>query len=289
LTVANLPPTLLKPLGVAILALAVAIATYSIASDGNSMVYRWWMRYLAYLENRLRCMFIRGVAGRIASAQLAAAVAVVAYALCVSELAYCLLLVAVALLPSVYIDRALKRRTREIERKLDGFIVTFANSLKATPSIGNALSYTQPLLAPPLSDEIALALKEIRLGTSLDQALLNMSTRVRSADLDAVLASILIGRQVGGDLPRILATTAETLREMERLQGVVRAKTAEGKVQLFVVALAPIFLVGGFNLLNPGYFQPLFDNPVGIAVMVISVLLWCIALLLARRIVAVSL
>jgi tight adherence protein B len=276
---------------VAILALSLAIGlvTYGLASDGESIVYRLWVRYLSHLENRLRCMFIRGASLKIAIGQGIAALLVLAFALHAGEMSYCFGLVVVALGPNLYIDRMLRMRTREIERKLDGFVVTFVNSLKATPSIGNALAYTQPLVAPPLSDELALVLKEIRVGTSLEQALLNMSTRVHSAELDAVLASILIGRQVGGNLPRILSTTAETLREMARLQGVVRAKTAEGKVQLFVVALAPLFLIGGFNLLNPGYFQPLLHHPIGIAVSVTSVLLWCVALFLARRIISVSL
>ncbi|MGC4067150.1 MAG: type II secretion system F family protein [Polyangiaceae bacterium] len=280
------------PIGiVAILALSLAIgvATYHLASNDDSIVYRVWVRYLSYLENRLRCMFIRGASIKIAIGQGMVSALVLAFALYTGEMSYCLGLVAVAFGPNLYIDRMLRTRTREIERKLDGFVVTFVNSLKATPSIGNALAYTQPLVAPPLSDELALVLKEIRVGTSLEQALLNMSTRVRSAELDAVLASILIGRQVGGNLPRILSTTAETLREMARLQGVVRAKTAEGKVQLFVVALAPLFLIGGFNLLNPGYFQPLLHHPVGIGVSVLSVVLWCVALFMARRIVSVSL
>jgi tight adherence protein B len=279
----------LGPSTVVVVALAIAMGTYCLAVDGDSVFYRLRVRYLSYLENRLRCMFIRGAAIKIAVGQGIAAFLVVAFALYEGDMTHCLALLVVALGPNLYIERMLGRRTREIERKLDGFVVTFVNSLKATPSIGNALSYTQPLLTPPLSDEIALVLKEIRVGTSLDQALLNMSTRVRSAELDAVLASILIGRQVGGNLPRILTTTAETLREMARLQGVVRSKTAEGKVQLFVVALAPLFLIGGFNLLNPGYFQPLLHHPVGIGVSVVSVLLWCIALFLARRILSVSL
>jgi tight adherence protein B len=234
-------------------------------------------------------MFVHGIARRIAVGQTIACIFVVAAALYWSApLVYGLLLI-VVLGPSVIVERQLRRRTRLIEEKLDGFIVTLTNALKATPSIGNALGYAQPLLGPPLEEEIALLLKEMRLGTSLDQALLNLSNRVRSPTLDATLASILIGRQVGGNLPRILETTAETLREMSRLQGVVRSKTAEGKVQLFVVALAPIFLVGGFHLLNPNYFTPLVRQPIGLAIIVISVLLWVVSLVLARRIVSVDL
>ena len=43
------------------------------------------------------------------------------------------------------------------------------------------------------------------------------------------------GRQVGGNLPKVLETTAHTLREMKRLEGVIRTKTADGRMQLWVI------------------------------------------------------
>ncbi len=280
---------MLKLVAILAFALSCIFGTQAMLSTQGSPVYRAWGRYVAYLEDRLRCMFVHGIGKRIAVGQLLASLLVLALALYAGEpLAYASLLV-IAIGPSVVIERKLRRRTRLIEEKLDGFIVTLTNALKATPSIGNALAYAQPLLGTPLDEEIALVLKEMRLGTSLDHALLNLSTRVRGATLDATLASVLIGRQVGGDLPRILETTAETLREMSRLQGVVRSKTAEGKVQLFVVALAPIFLVGGFHLLNPNYFTPLGQQPLGVILVIVSVLLWLVSLILARRIVSVDL
>jgi tight adherence protein B len=116
-----------------------------------------------------------------------------------------------------------------------------------------------------------------------------MSSRIQSAQLDATLAGLLIGRQIGGDLPKILETTAATLREMTRLQGVLRAKTAEGKVQLLVVAVFPAVLVAGFDALSPGFFDPLFGTTAGFFVIAICVVLWVVALLLARKVLAVSL
>jgi hypothetical protein len=77
-----------------------------------------------------------------------------------------------------------------------------------------------------MRQEVDLALKEMKVGSTLDQALLHMAARVGSRQLDSALSSILIGRQVGGNLPRVLETTAGTLREMRRLEGVVRTKTA---------------------------------------------------------------
>ena len=173
--------------------------------------------------------------------------------------------------------------------KIESFLLTLANALKATPSIGSALSYTQPLLAAPLDQELELALKEMRVGSSLDQALLNLAARVRSPKLDAALASLLIGRQVGGNLTQILETTAATLREMSRLRGVVRSKTAEGKSQLFVLALFPAVLVFMFDWLKPNYFAPLMNNVAGALIGLMALSLWAASIVLARKVLMVDL
>jgi tight adherence protein B len=117
---------------------------------------------------------------------------------------------------------------------------------------------------------------------------MNMGARVRSMPLDATLSSILIGRQVGGNLTEILETTAGTLREMGRLQGVLRAKTAEGKGQLMVLAVFPAVILVAFDLMSPGYFDPLTSSTVGYVVIALATGLWIAAVLAARKILAVD-
>jgi tight adherence protein B len=116
-----------------------------------------------------------------------------------------------------------------------------------------------------------------------------MAGRVQSPKLDAALASLLIGRQIGGNLTQILETTAATLREMSRLQGVVRSKTAEGKSQLFVLALFPALLVFLFDWIKPNYFAPLTDSLVGALIGIMAIVLWAASILLARKVLMVEL
>ena len=95
----------------------------------------------------------------------------------------------------------------------------------------------------------------LRVGATLDQALLNIAARVGSKQLDNALSAVLIGRQVGGNLPKVLETTAAAIREMARLEGVVRTKTAEGKAQLWVLGALPMVLMLALNTMQPGYFD----------------------------------
>jgi tight adherence protein B len=280
---------LLKWGACALAALAAGFVVFAIAQDRQSLPYRYWALYVAYLERSLRSMFITTPGHYIAVGQMGAMVVALGVGLSTRTPALYGLIPVAAFAPALVIQELKRRRVKQIEAKLDGFILALANALKATPSLGNALEYVEPLLAPPLNQEIRLALKEMRVGTTLEQALLNVSARIQSVELDATLTGLLIARQVGGDLPKILETTAATLREMTRLQGVVRTKTAEGKVQLFVVALFPGGLIFGFDLLSPGYFSPLFKEPLGFIIISVCVVLWIAALVIARRVLAVEL
>jgi tight adherence protein B len=269
-------------------ALAAGFAIFGVAENRQSLPYRYWALYVAYLERSLRSMFIMTPGHYIALAQLGGIVVGIGLGVSTRDpLGYAV--IPLAMIGPILVIRHLRRRRMKlIEAKLDGFILALANALKATPSLGNALAYVEPLMAPPLDEEIRLALKEMRVGTTLEQALLNVSARIQSVELDATLTGLLIARQVGGDLPKILETTAGTLREMTRLQGVVRTKTAEGKMQLFVVALFPVVLLFGFDMLSPGYFNPLVQQPAGFFVIGICAVLWLVALGVARKVLAVD-
>ena len=99
---------------------------------------------------------------------------------------------------------------------------------------------------------------------------------------------ILIGRQVGGNLADILETNSASIREMARIQGVIRSKTAESKGQLWVLGLAPPVIFLAFDALQPGYFNPLTESGAGTAVLVVALLLWVASLLAAKQILIVD-
>ena len=182
-----------------------------------------------------------------------------------------------------------KRRRDRIEGKLDVFALALANATRATPSVGRALQILQTSLSTPLDAEVAQVLRELRVGSSLEQALLNFSWRVESPSLDALLSSILIARKVGGDLPSVLETTAATLREMMRLEGVLRSKTAQARSQMWVLACIPPALVFAFESIKPGYYEPMTSDPIGVLALCVAGLAWFASVMIARKILAVEL
>ncbi|XYH94738.1 type II secretion system F family protein [Sorangium sp. So ce1128] len=276
-------------LGVGLLFLGLFIGTFLAVADDQGAPRRLGRQYIVYLERRLRLLFIWTPGYQIAAAQAAAVVAVLLLCALVGIPHAYLWILFIAAAPAVYIERLRRRRVGAIEAQLDGFLVALANALKATPSLLEAFASVERLVAPPLRDEIALAVKETRVGSTLDQALLFMSARIGSRQVDSALAAVLIGRKIGGNLPKILDTTSSTLREMARLEGVVRTKTAEGKMQLWVLALFPLLLMIMFDAVKPDYFAPLTQSVVGYLVVVVAVIFWIASLVAARKILNVDL
>jgi tight adherence protein B len=191
--------------------------------------------------------------------------------------------------PAWTLARLRKRRRAAIEAKLDSFALALANATRATPSIGRALQLLQSTLSAPLDAEIEQVLREMRVGSSVEQALINLSWRVQSDPLDALLSGVLVARRVGGKLPETLETTASTLREMARLDGVLRAKTAQARMQIWVLGCLPPFLVFAFERVNTDYFRPLTENMTGYVLIALAIAGWIGALLMARKILAVEL
>lgn len=280
---------LAKLLGVSFLALCLALGLAALRGARDSALHRAYFRYVSDLERRLRLLFIERRASQIMIAQAATSCATIALALLSGKWLALGLLAPIALAPRIVLDRMQQARVVQIERKLDSFVVALANALRASPSAGRALAMIQPVTPAPLDREIELVLREMRVGSTLEQALANLSARVRSFQLDAAMSGLLIGRQTGGNVPAILDGAAQTLREMARLQGVLRSKTAEGRVQANVLAVAPIVLIFAFDLASPGYFRPLTESIGGLIVTMLALGMWVGSVLMTRRIMAVEL
>jgi tight adherence protein B len=270
--------------------LALLIGTFVMVRDQQGVPHRVWNRYTAYIERQLHRQFIFRPGKQVAIGQVVAIFAILIIGLFIGgDPLYILIMLGLAgAVPVLAIERMRRKRVKKIEEQLDGFLLALSNALKATPSLGNAFHSVRTLVLPPLREEIVLATKEMRVGSTLDQALLLMAARIGSRQVDAALSALLIGRQAGGNLPRILETTSETLREMGRLDALVTAKLAEGKAQMGVLSVFPLVLVLLFTGVKPDYFDPLTQSLSGWTVMAVAAAFWVSSIVVARNIVSVD-
>ncbi len=272
----------------ALLTFALILWTWSQASDETSFFYRQYFRYVSYLERKLRAMFIFSPPQMIPVGQVAAAYMLTLVVMLLEIPAVALGYVLIAIAPVVWLEKMRRERLEAIDDQLDTFILALANALKSTPSIGAALDSVVAVIDEPMRSEVDLAVKEMKVGSTLEQSLLHMAARIGSRSVDSSLSAVLIGRQVGGNLPKILETTAMTLREMRRLDGVIKSKTAEGRMQLWVIGFMPFVFMVMLNFFWPGYFDILTKSFSGYVVIAFVCILWVASLVTARKVLAVD-
>ncbi len=280
----------LRAAGSVLACAGIFLAVWAATSNPSSFLWRYWARYTSSLERKLRPQFIWTKGSTIAGWQFAS-VFVFALLLVVYPLPNILILVGFAGIivgPTIWVEKMRRDRVTAIEMQLDNTILALANALKSIPSIGAALQSVVLVVQEPTHQELELAVKEMKVGSTLDQALLHMAARIGSRAVDSALSAVLIGRQVGGNLPKVLEQTASSLREMQRLEGVVRTKTAEGKAQLWVMGFLPGGMLYGLNVVWPGYFNVLTQSLVGYIIILVCGGSWVGGLLWARQILNVD-
>ena len=190
--------------------------------------------------------------------------------------------------PRIYLKRAWKKRLQCIDEQVEEAMIYMANSFKANPALPEAIQDVVNSMGAPISQELSVLLKEYKLGTPLDQALINMQRRVPSRNLELAVSALIIGRTVGGNIPRILEDIAGTIRESYRLERVIDTQTAQGKMQAWVMGAMPAVVVGVFYLMDPELIIPLFSTSVGYIILFIAVVLNIIGVALILKIVNIE-
>jgi tight adherence protein B len=281
-------PRILKVAGIASGGLGAAAFAYWLVHKPTSLLSRAIAAYAHHLERRFRSLFLQANVKAVILTQAIAIYAIVAAGIALHQPQIAPFALLAAVLPILILELKHKRRILAIETQTDSFILALSNALKATPSVGDAFISLIPIVSEPLRSEIDLATKQMRLGQTLEDALLEMATRIGSRVFDTALASVLIGQRVGGNLPKILETSACALRELFRLEGMMRARTAAGRIQLWVIAFAPILFVFYFDQTQPGYFDPLTSSTTGMIMLFAAVACWMLAIVLGRKILRVD-
>ena len=107
----------------------------------------------------------------------------------------------------------------------------------------------------PASEEFGRVLHEVRIGLSLENALLNLGERMESDDLQIVVTAIIINTHVGGNLSTVLESAIDTIRDRMHLLGEIRSLTSYGRYVGNFLTLMP-FLAGlAIFMISPGYFD----------------------------------
>lgn len=171
--------------------------------------------------------------------------------------------VTLGLLPLLYVYRKKQQRMRKFEAQLPEALELVARSLRAGHPFALGMQVVGDQLSDPIGAEFARAVNEINYRNDVPEALRHLSQRVDCPDLLFFVTSVIVQREVGGNLAEILEKTGRLIRQRFELQGRVRALAAEGKLSAIILFALPFGIAFMMNLTNPDYYTILFAKPAG--------------------------
>ena len=165
--------------------------------------------------------------------------------------------------PAYLIQRLRARRLQQLDAQLPDAVRAIAGGLRAGASLASTFRQMSTSVPPPLSQELALVLRQQRLGANFNQAMRELEQRVDSEAFTLLAVSLRVGGQTGGHLAATLDQVANTIQR--RLKGAARMRTltAQGRMQAVIVGALPILLLAVLNVLSPQAMAPLWTTPMG--------------------------
>jgi tight adherence protein B len=192
-----------------------------------------------------------------------------------------------AALPYGFVRYLSRKRAVKMEKQLPDVLDMMASMLRA----GNTLPATLALLAEelpaPIGEEFRALHGEITYGGSIEDGLNHLIERTRSDDLRCLVMAVLVQRETGGNLTEVLADLSGVVRERLKLQGKIRALSAEGRLSAWVLTFLPFVVALAMNIILPDYLSLFWQDPTGIKMMYAMLVMLMVGNLWMRRIIQV--
>jgi tight adherence protein B len=190
--------------------------------------------------------------------------------------------------PRLYLRYLHKRRMIMFNEQLEDALSAMSSALKAGFSINQALETVAEENKRPISVEFRLLVQEIRLGVPLDEALQKMVNRLDSPDFELVATAIITARQTGGEITVILDRLGSVIRERMRIEGRLRALTAQGKLQAYLIGAMPFMLMIAMAYIAPDMMSNFFHSIFGLLLMLGAIVFVVIGFFVIKKITTID-
>ncbi|GGK65811.1 type II secretion system F family protein [Amphritea balenae] len=190
--------------------------------------------------------------------------------------------------PWVYQFIYRKQRLNKFVYQLPDALASLAAAMRAGGSLNKGIEMLAQRQPAPLSQEFGLIVAENRVGRDLEDSLRDMGKRLNCPELDLLTTAIVIARGVGGNLADTLDSLADTLREKAQVEGKIKALTAMGRMQGWVISLLPVGVGAVLFSLEPEKMSVLFTEVWGWAVLGVMSCMMALAIWLIYKIVNID-
>src|SRR5271156_916592 len=193
-----------------------------------------------------------------------------------------------AVLPYAVVSYRRQKRFEKIEELFPEAIDTLARAVRAGHAFTTALEMISNEISEPLATEFRKLYEEQKFGMPVRDALMNLTERVPLVDVKFFVTAVMLQRETGGNLAEILDNLSYVIRERFKIQRQVRVHTAQGRLTMALLMAMPPAVVAVLAVFSPEFVRPLFYDPIGHTLLVVSIALQTIGYFVIRKIIKIQ-
>lgn len=186
-------------------------------------------------------------------------------------------------IPNLLLKMRNTNRRQKFNNQLIDAIMVISSALKGGLSILQALEVAVEEIPAPMSQELGLVIRENKMGVTLEDALMHFSRRMNIEELNLLINSILVARETGGDLTKVLSRVTTTIRDNRKLKDSIQTLTMQGRLQGLIMSALPFLFVAWTLTFNRAHFDIMFRNEIGRILIFAMVVLQLVGMILIRR------
>lgn len=156
-----------------------------------------------------------------------------------------------------------KKRRAKFNAQLGDGLMVMSSCLKGGLTLVQSFEILAEEMDPPIGQEVSLLVREVKVGVSLEEALIRLNKRMPSEEMTLITSAILVARETGGDLTKVFARLIETIRDRRKLKEMVQTLTLQARLQAVIISLlGPVFALVVLRI-NPRHFEVMWQNEIG--------------------------
>ena len=191
--------------------------------------------------------------------------------------------------PITWVSIKKNKRLVLLGAQLSDALSIICNALRVGQSFQSALKNVAEEMEEPISREFMRVYRETQYGMPLETSLARLVSRTKNPDLELVCSTVIIQRQIGGNLAVILQNISDTINQRIRLRGEIRTMTSAGRMSGYIIGALPAFIILLLMFINPGYIEMFFTTESGRIMLVVSAVLEVIGFSMVNKIVNIKL
>lgn len=161
-------------------------------------------------------------------------------------------------LPHYYVNRLIKKRINRFTINFPDALDLMVRGLRSGLPITETLGVVASEIPGPVGEEFRLVTERIKIGKTMDQALVETAERLGSQEIQFFCITLAIQRETGGNLAETLANLGGVLRQRAQMKLKIKAMSSEAKASAWILGALPIIVFGLISWINFKYMEPFF-------------------------------